>query len=70
MLGDEYPAFEESYDRPRRGGLRINALKKGLQEPEKVLLSGTGAEQAPMYLDLMQYPGYIGMDVGIHHPVG
>ena len=28
------------------------------------------AEQAPMYLDLMQYPGYIGMDVGIHHPVG
>ena len=49
MLGDEYPAFEESYDRPRRGGLRINALKKGLQEPEKVLLSGTGAEQAPMF---------------------
>ena len=28
------------------------------------------AEQAPMYLDLMQYPGYVGMDVGIHHPVG
>lgn len=28
------------------------------------------ADQAPMYLDLMQYPGYVGMDVGIHHPVG
>ncbi len=25
---------------------------------------------APMYIDLMQYPGYVGMDVGIRHPVG
>ena len=28
------------------------------------------AEGAPVYLDIMQYPGYVGMDVGIRHPVG
>ena len=28
------------------------------------------ADGAPMYIDLMQYPGYVGMDVGIRHPVG
>ncbi len=28
------------------------------------------AEQAPVYLDMMQYPGYVGLDVGIRHPVG
>lgn len=28
------------------------------------------SEQAPVYLGLMQYPGYVGMDVGIRHPVG
>ena len=27
-------------------------------------------EQAPVYLGLMQYPGFVGMDVGIRHPVG
>ena len=27
-------------------------------------------EQAPVYLNLMQYPGYVGIDVGISHPVG
>lgn len=49
MLGDEYRAFEESYDKPRRGGLRVNTLKKGLRDPESVLLSGTGADQSPMF---------------------
>ena len=28
------------------------------------------AEGAPVYIDIMQYPGYVGMDVGIRHPVG
>ena len=28
------------------------------------------ADQAPVYFDLMQYPGYVGLDVGISHPVG
>lgn len=28
------------------------------------------AEGAPMYIEIMQYPGYVGMDVGIRHPVG
>lgn len=28
------------------------------------------AEGAPVYIDLMQYPGYVGLDVGIRHPVG
>lgn len=28
------------------------------------------AEDAPVYIDIMQYPGYVGMDVGIRHPVG
>ena len=27
-------------------------------------------EGAPVYFDLMQYPGYVGLDVGIRHPVG
>lgn len=27
-------------------------------------------EGAPVYLDLMQYPGYVGVDIGIRHPVG
>lgn len=27
-------------------------------------------EGTPMYIDIMQYPGYVGMDVGIRHPVG
>ena len=25
---------------------------------------------APVYIGIMQYPGYVGMDVGIRHPVG
>lgn len=49
MLGDEYRAFEESYDRPRRGGLRVNALKKGTGDPESALLSGMGADKSPMF---------------------
>ena len=28
------------------------------------------AEGAPVYIEIMQYPGYVGMDVGIRHPVG
>lgn len=28
------------------------------------------AEGAPVYIGIMQYPGYVGMDVGIRHPVG
>ncbi len=28
------------------------------------------ADQAPVYIDLLKYPGYIGIDVGIRHPVG
>lgn len=49
MLGEEYKAFEESYDRPRRGGLRVNTLKKGLRDPESVLLTGGGADKSPMF---------------------
>ncbi len=28
------------------------------------------ADGAPVYIGLMRYPGYVGMDVGIRHPVG
>lgn len=28
------------------------------------------ADGAPIYIGLMRYPGYVGMDVGIRHPVG
>ena len=27
-------------------------------------------EDTPVYIEIMQYPGYVGMDVGIRHPVG
>ncbi len=27
-------------------------------------------ERAPVYFDLTQYPGYVGIDIGIRHPVG
>ena len=42
MLGAEYGDFLASYERPRRGGLRLNALKQGsdrlllLKDPESI----------------------------------
>ena len=35
MLGEEYPAFLTSYDKPRRRGLRVNTLKIPQEHPEK-----------------------------------
>ena len=32
MLGEEYPAFLNSYDSPRKFGLRVNTLKLSSQE--------------------------------------
>ncbi len=36
MLGDEYQAFVESYDKPRQYGLRVNTLKISPQEFEAI----------------------------------
>ena len=36
LLGEEFPEFLAAYDRPRRNGLRVNTLKVGREEFEKI----------------------------------
>ena len=32
MLGEEYPAFLQSYEEPRKFGLRVNTMKISVEE--------------------------------------
>ena len=36
MLGDEYPAFLQSYEEPRKFGLRVNTMKISVEEFQKL----------------------------------
>ena len=48
MLGAEYGDFLASYERPRRGGLRLNALKQGSDRlPESGLFHLSPVAWAP-----------------------
>ena len=60
MLGAEYGDFLASYERPRRGGLRLNALKQGSDRlPESGLFHLSPVAWAPggFYYDPADRPG-------------
>ena len=64
---DEYAAFFADVD----GSTRMTDILWDMSGTHflAVYFDGDG-EQAPVYIDLMQYPGFVGMDVGIRHAVG
>ena len=37
MLGEEYPAFLQSYEEPRKFGLRVNTMKISVEEFQRLI---------------------------------
>lgn len=57
LLGEEYPAFEESYEKERVQGLRINLLKTKQQEAAARLTGMFGLKKIPWAAEGYYYDG-------------
>ncbi len=57
LLGEEYPAFEESYEKERVQGLRINLLKAEQQEAANRLTGMFGLKKIPWAAEGYYYDG-------------